>query len=208
VSVDLIKIDELKVFGKLDSNEYDDQLTVLIAAISEQIRHWTLFDWDQNTYSEIRNGNGQLAMQALKAGRPGPPITGTPTVAEDGVNLVVAIGYSTTADVVADLDRGIFYRRPGTTTTTGRSLLPGRWSPGVQNLVFGYQTGYTQDQIPGDIKLVAKYASLMVWKQSDKKQIGISSRGTDKGSVGFLEDLPDLYKQMLNARRRMIAAAA
>lgn len=208
MAADLIKLAEAKAFGKLRGSEEDAILAAIIPAVSEGIRHWTGFDWDTRTYSEIRNGNGQVAMHAQQAGKPGPPITGTPTVQENGVNLVVALGYSTSADVIVDQDEGLFYRRPGTTSGMVLGGRPGRWAEGVQNLVFGYSSGYAQDSIPGDIKLVAKYATIMIWKHSDKKTVGIGSRAQGQGSVSLLEDLPDFYKRILDARRRVIQPAA
>lgn len=207
MATDLITKAEVKAFGKITGSSEDAILAAIIPAVSEAIRDWTAFDWDQRTYSEIRNGNGQPGMHAQKAGKPGPPMTGTPTVQENGTTLIVATGYSATADVIVDLDEGLFYRRPGTTSlqVTG---FPGRWAVGVQNLVFTYQSGYAQASIPGDIKLVAKYATVMIWKHSDRKTVGIGSRAQGQGSVSLLEDLPDFYKRILDANKRVMQPAA
>jgi len=195
---ELITLDEAKDYGKVRGSESDDLLNAIIPAVSASIRQWTGFDWDLRAYTERRNGNGLGQTTALRAGPPGPPVLAAPapTATEDGLALTVATSYSVTADVIVDLERGAFHRRVG------------RWEPGIQNVVLGYSAGDAVASIPGDVKLVARYATIMLWRASDRKTVGIASRGGDKGNVGLLEDLPALYKRMLDARRRWNQPAA
>lgn len=207
--MDLVSLQEVKKYLRIvKTSEHDDELTAIIGAVSEDVRNFTGFDWDQRTYTEQRNGNGQPAMTALKGGRPGPPITSVTSVKEDGVLLTVATSYSTTADVVVDLTRGLFTRRPGSTGSQAVPVAPGRWNDGVLNLEWIYQAGYAIDQIPADIKLPTKYACAVFFKHLDTKWQGISSRSAGQGSVSIIEELPDLYRGMLQRRQRVIAVAA
>lgn len=207
---DLVTLDEVKKFLRIGKTSlHDDELNAIIPAVSEDVRSYTGFDWDQRSYTELRNGNGQPALTALKAGRPGPPITAVTSVKENGVLLTVATAYSTTADVIVDLVRGVFTRRPGSTSpATGFWPTPGRWSEGVLNLELAYQAGDVVASIPGDIKLPVKYACGVFLKHIDSKWIGIQSRSAGQGSTTIVDELPALYRSMLERRRRVLAPAA
>lgn len=206
----LVSLDEVKKFLRIGkTSEHDDELNAIIPAVSEDVRSYTGFDWDQRTYTELRNGNGQPAMTALKAGRPGPPINSVTSVKENGVLLTVATGYSTIADVIVDLARGVFTRAPGSSSpATGFRATPGRWSEGVLNLELVYQAGDVVASIPADIKLPAKYACGVFLKHIDSKWIGIQSRSAGQGSVSIIDELPALYRSMLERRRRVLTPAA
>ena len=209
---DLLTLDEAKKHLRLKkTSEYDDELKALISAVSEDIRTYTGFDWDARTYTELRNGNGQAALTALKAGRPGPPITSVTSVKENGVALVVATSYSTTADVVVDLTRAVFTRRPTLTPAAWAPTtwpVPGRWSEGVLNLELVYQAGDVTASIPADIKLPAREAVGIFFVRMDKKWQGISSRSAGQGSVSIVDALPPIYRGMLDRRRRVVQPAA
>jgi hypothetical protein len=198
--MDLLTLDEAKAYLRIKRvSDHDAELPFLIAAVSEDIRTFTGFDWLQQTLTENRNGNGQAALTALKAGRPGPPITSVTSVKENGVALTVATSYSASADVIVDLTRGTFTRRGG-----GNS---GRWDEGVLNVELVYQCGDVVASIPGDIKLVAREAVAGLFRRIDSKWQGIASRSNGQGSVSVIEELPPLYRGMLERRRRVIVPA-
>lgn len=208
---DLITLDEAKAYLRLKrTSDHDAELQAIIPAVSEDVRTYTGFDWDQQTYTELRNGNGQPSLAALKAGRPGPPISSVVSVKENGVALTVATSYSATADVIVDLVRGTFTRRPGSipASPSGSWPVPGRWSEGVLNLELVYQTGYAVASIPADIKLPVKYACGVFLKHIDSKWIGLQSRSAGQGNVTLVEELPAFYRSMLERRRRVLVPAA
>ena len=208
---DLVTLDEVKKYLRIGkTSEHDAELPALIAAVSEDIRTYTGFDWDQRTQTELRNGNGQASLTALKAGRPGPPITSVTSVKENGVALTVATSYSTTADVIVDLARGIFTRRPGSTPPgiSGNWPALGRWSEGVLNVELVYVAGDPVASIPADIKLPAKEAVAIFFVRTDRKWQGIASRQSGQGSASIIEELPELYRGMLERRRRVLTPAA
>jgi Phage gp6-like head-tail connector protein len=205
---DLVSLQEVKKYLRIGkTSAHDDELNAIIPAVSEDIRSYTGFDWDARTYTELRNGNGQPSITALKAGPPGPPITAVTSVKEDGVALTVATGYSTAADVIVNLERGVFTRRPGS-SNLGWPVFPGRWSEGVLNLELVYLTGYAIDAIPGDIKLLAKYACAIYFKHLDAKWQGIQSRASGQGSVSIVEELPKMYRGILEGNRRVFVPEA
>lgn len=201
---DLITLQEAKdyigAFGK-ESGE-DDSLKAIIAGASEFIRQETSRDWDVRSYSDRRNGSGTKAMRALHY-----PILASPapTVTENGTALVVAIGFSTTADVSLDPETGTFYRLNGPTSVINpiRWTIPGTWSKGILNVVLGYDAGFTALLMPGDIKLLCNYITARAWKEADRKEIGVSSRATGTMNVSFLEDLPTRIDRILQARKRV-----
>jgi hypothetical protein len=193
---DLLTLDEAKKYLRIGkTSEHDAELPVLISAVSEDIRTFTGFDWLQQTMTEPRNGNGQAALTALKAGRPGPPITSVTSVRENGVALTVATSYSASADVVVDLVRGVFTRQGGV------------WCPGVLNVELVYEAGAAVGAIDADIKLVAREAVAIFFKRMDTKWQGISSRSSGQGSVSIIDELPPLYRGMLERRRRVVMPA-
>jgi len=207
---DLVTRDEVKKYLRLGkTSEHDEELAAIIPAVSEDVRRYTGFDWDVRSYTERRDGQNIRALLALKGGLPGPPIVSVEGVTENGSALVVATEYSTSADVVVDLERGWFYRRGGTTPVGGDfGSTAGLWSPGLLNVVLSYTTGYAVASIPADIKLPVKYACGVFLKHIDSKWIGISSRSAGQGNVSIVDELPDLYRGMLDRRRRVMAPAA
>jgi len=194
--VDLLTLDEAKKYLRISkSSQHDAELPALIGAVSEDIRTFTGFDWLEQTLTELRNGNCQAGLTALKAGRPGPPITSVTSVKENGVALTVATAYSATADVVVDVTRGTFTRQGGI------------WAEGVLNVELVYVAGTAVAAIPADIKLVAREAVGIFFKRMDTKWQGISSRSSGQGSVSIIDELPPLYRGLLERRRRVMAPA-
>jgi hypothetical protein len=194
--MDLLTLDEAKKYLRITkSSQHDAELPMLIAAVSEDIRTFTGFDWLTQTQTELRNGNCQAALTALKAGRPGPPITSVTSVKENGVVLTVATAYSATAGVIVDLARGTFTRQRGI------------WAGGVLNVELIYVAGDAVASIPADIKLVAREAVGIFFKRMDTKWQGISSRAYGQGSVSIIDELPPLYRGLLERRRRVLAPA-
>ena len=207
---DLVSLQEVKKYLRIaKTSEHDDELNAIIPAVSEDIRRFTGFDWDTRAYTERRDGQNVRGLLALRGGLPGPPIVSVEAVTENGTALVVATQYSTSADVVVDLERGWFYRQGGTTPVSGGlASTPGLWCPGLLNVVLSYTTGYAVASIPADIKLPAKYAAGVFLKHVDAKWIGIQSRSAGQGSVSIIDELPALYLGMLERRRRVMVPAA
>lgn len=207
---DLITRDEAKKYLRIGkTSEHDDELNAIIPAVSEDIRRYTGFDWDARSYVERRDGQNVRGLLALKGGLPGPPIVSVEGVTENGTALVVATQYSTSADVVVDLERGWFYRQGGTTPVSGGlAATPGLWCPGLLNVVLSYTTGYAVAAVPADIKLVAKEACAIFFVRTDRKWQGIQSRSAGHGSVSIVDELPALYRGMIDRRRRVMQPAA
>src|SRR5262245_44588895 len=206
--MDLISLDEAKAHLRLKRvSDHGSELPAVIAAVSEDIRRYPGFDWEQRTYTELRHGNGQPSLIADKAGRPGPPITAVTSIKQNGVALTFATAYSATADVLVDLVRGVFTRRPGSAPPVPGSVA-GRWEEGVLNVELVYQAGDALASIPADIKVPAREAVAILFKRMDSKWQGISSRSSGQGSVSIVEELPDVYRSMLERRRRVMVPAA
>lgn len=206
--MDLITLDEAKKYLRIGkTSQHDAELPALISAVSLDVCRVTGFDWLQASITEPRNGNGQAALTALKAGRPGPPITSVTSVKENGVTLTVATSYSESADVIVDLQRGVFTRRPGNPSS---AVWPckGYWTEGVLNVELQYVAGDAVGSIPADIKLPVKELVAILFKRMDAKWQGISSRAAGQGSVSLVDELPSFYRLMLERRRRVMTPAA
>ena len=202
---EIITLDEAKNYlGFSEDDRYDEILDLMVAAASQTFREITGDDFDQRAYVETRNGKGTRAIHARHRPIAASP---APTATENGTALVVATGYSTTADVVVELERGVFHRRSGETVVSPPlSLVPGVWSPGVQNIGLGYTGGYEAADMPADAKLFVKYAVAYFWKHTDKKEIGVAQRSIGQGSTTFLEELPKVYRDIADRHRRAIIA--
>lgn len=206
---DLITLDEAKEYlGFAEDDEHDDILLLFLKAGSDVFRSITGLNWDQRGYTETRSGKGTRSIRVRQR-----PIAATPlpTATENGTTLTVAVGFSTTADVVVELGDedtpGAFHRRTGPTVVAPPvALVPGVWAPGVLNIVLGYTGGFAVADVPEDIKVFVKYATAFLWKHTDKKEIGVAQRSVGQGSTTFLEEMPKVYRDIAERRRAAMLA--
>lgn len=120
------------------------------------------------------------------------PIVGNPTVTENGTALVVAEGYSTSADVIFESNRGLLKRRPGNTTqliAQDSPTVPALgWSQGHQNVVVTYKAGWLLEDMPHHIRhLCAEIAWRMYDDPRRSGQESVSRAGG--GSSRFVDTL-------------------
>jgi len=199
---DLITLQEARQYmGFPADTAQDTALASIIAAASQAVRSRCSRDFDLRAYTEIRNGNGRRSIMAMRS-----PVAASPAPAatENGTTLAVSTGYAPTADVIVDLDDGLFYRQPGQTQVPGSSVYyPGRWARGVQNVVLTYTAGYSA--IPDDLKLVVKELCAMYWKHTDRKEWNIMSRSDGQRSVNLLDKLPERHRDILDLYTRPFA---
>lgn len=200
---DLITLKEARVYLQLDDADENDLLEPIVAHVSTVIRQELDRDIDQRAYTIPLNGNG---LRALRVRNRPVAVSPAPTVTENGTSLVVSTGYSETADVVVDLAEATFYRMAsGATFISGtRSAIPGRWAPGVQNVVIGYTGGFATGFIPSDLVLLAKWMVGFAWHHPDRQEIGLAGRTSAGGTINFLEDLPKFYQKILDRHRDLV----
>lgn len=200
---DFVTHDDVKKFLGFGADDANDALIdAIIPPICQSLRDACGRDFDQRAYTEVRNGNGRQVIYALN-----PPIVVSPlpTVTENGVALVVATGYNTSADVIVEPDRGKFWRVPGTTAVPSvmfPPFIPGTWSRGVQNVTLGYTGGYATASLPAHLVLLTKYLVGAFWKQLDRKDIDVSQRSVGQATVNLLQDLPDRYQKLFDLLTR------
>jgi len=201
VATDLVTLEELKAYLGPEvkkSSQHDEQLADLVSVASQWVRDEINRDFDERTYAEVLNGNDQPVLPLMHE-----PVKTTAafTVTENGVSLVAAFGYSATADVIvqpgaaAPRESAYIHRLIGPTSViAGASLYSsGVWTAGVQNIAVGYTAGYSAANMPRSIKALVKYLAARAWKESNRKEIGISRRSTGGRSVDFLKELPAIY---------------
>ena len=199
----IITLDEFKAWlgpEALKSSEKDDILSAFILAGEEAVRTMCSQNFDRRTYAnEYHNGQGKLHIKARELPVLASPL---PTVTENGTALVVAAGYSATADVTFNPDTGWFTRQATTMTTPGGAVTPvslvGGWAPGWNNLALGYTAGYLLGAAPADLRLLIKYVAGMTWQQTDRKEFTIKTRSGQQGSTTFYDSLPPFYQSIVS----------
>jgi hypothetical protein len=198
---DLITVEEFRNYMGLGvkANETQNELmAACVSAASDWVREALNRDMDFRAYTETYDGNGLPFLWLRQEHVATSPI---PTVVENGTALVVKAGYDVTADVTLDPERGVLYRQSGPTQIVGNvSRLPNRWSIGIQNIAITYSAGYST--IPADVKILTRYVAARFWKETDSKAIGISRRSAGAHSTDFMTDLPTLYREIVDQKKR------
>lgn len=203
MATDFVTRQDVKILLGFKNDDSNDALIdAIIPPICESLRRQCGLNFDQRAYTEVRNGNGRSAIFVLQ-----PPVATSPapSVTENGTSLVVATGYSTSADVIVDPNSGKFYRVQGPTPVPsfpGYMQQPGAWCRGVQNVTLGYTGGYATANLPAHLLLLTKYMVGAFWKQLDRKDLDVSSKNVGQASVQLLQDLPDRYKKLLDLLTR------
>jgi hypothetical protein len=197
---EIITIEEFRQYLRSEpDSDVDEALTEVLKAASEYFRGATNLNFDQRAYVETRNGPGRKTIMVAQ-----PPVAASPlpTVVENGKALIVAAGYSETADVVVDLADGFFHRRAGSTLVPGTGDYPAVWSRGAQNVVISYTGGYPAASMPADARLFVKWLAALYWQDAEDKRTGVARRGTANSSVDFLTEIPPMYQDIVERWRR------
>ncbi len=200
MATDLVTREEVKVYlGFPDQDTHDRTLDAFIKSVSNAARQRCSRNFDQRAYTDILCGRGVRAVFAKDKPIAAAP---APQAFENGTALVIATDYSASADVGVNLEDGIFYRLPGSTSVAGRLIgPPGVWSKGVNNVKLVYTAGFAAADMPEDLKLAVKYAVGFFWKHPDRKEIGVSSRSDGTRTVSLLEELPAAYLGIIDRYR-------
>ena len=204
---EIITLEEFKSFLGDDAaarSDKDPTLTMFKTAAEDMIRGECGLpgipqNFDQRTYTgELHSGRrGQSYLFPNQRAVAASPL---PTVKENGIDLTVAVGYSSTAHVTLDPSTGCLTRQP---ISQAYNSAPwdiyskkGLWAEGNHNIEIGYKGGYSP--IPNDLKILAQYCAAYVWKNSDRKELTVKRRTDQQGSTEFFENLPEFYKAILN----------
>jgi len=178
----------------------DTVLDACIAAAGEEIIQESSRIWEKATISEFLDGDAAagscgeiLLLRRFPVSYPADAVT----VTENGIALVVAQGYSPTADMLvknAGLEERCRLLRQNT------SLYGIGWAPGVQNITVGYSAGFTAGSIPERIKYVAKELSWLYYQEGRK--VGVDNVAQAGSSRGLAHKLSDLSRDILAQSRR------
>ena len=116
------------------------------------------------------------------------------TVTENGQARTVALGYSTTADVIVvganERKRCKLLRSPRSyPSLVGEAFeaAVGYWAPGYQNIAVTYKAGYSEAEIPDDVKLAVAEITTKMYMEPVKVSKSSSARGG--AAVSFLDEL-------------------
>jgi len=171
-------------------------LTSCIAVAGELIVEETARIWEKATslteYFDGDSADGKC-LDILKPRRfplyyapPGDPIT----VTENGIALVVAQGYTTSADVIV---KGVGLEFKGSLIRRNQS-----WAAGRQNIVAIYNAGFTA--VPGRINFVARELSWLCYQQGRK--IGVDQVSESGSSRHLITQLSKASQRILELARR------
>lgn len=199
--------------GKLDgATDAVLERCLLAATVYFEQQTSRVFAKPGSAYSTVLNGNdadGKLGEILLLPRGHRPVIHSTPdfvTVTENGVSLTVAIGYSTTADVIVEHanedKRARLIRRP-----TVRPMLAydqfveklGYWAPGIQNITASYYAGYASGSIPEDVEQAVCEIALLLYRNPNL--VGVASKGRAGHSAALTKELPPTVVAVIAARR-------
>lgn len=125
------------------------------------------------------------------------PITSITSVKENGVALVTASGYTTSADVLLYAERGSLMRRPGSTIIPisgfpGASGFPSGWSSGFQNIELTYKGGFPSGSLPADIVQRCIELAAKMLREPSRSGDESFSRSVS-GSASNSHDMPDSW---------------
>ncbi len=211
MSTDLfVSIDQVKEWAPAQSDENDDVLAALAEAASSYIARRTRRRVAP-TAAEVETHDGDSrrvrgrSREILYLDWNPILVPSTLTVTENGTALVVAQGYSTTADVILKPDEGVLVRRP---TFQSSGPVPSRnrstgWAAGVQNLVVTYRGGYdstalpaAKDSIPSDLVLVGREIVQTFFRES--RRGGRTTVNRAGQSTNFDRDLTPMATRILD----------
>lgn len=115
-------------------------------------------------------------------------------VKENGQARTVALGYSTTAEVIVvganEQRRCKLLRSPNSypaLADAGFEAAVGYWSPGVQNVEVTYKAGWVEAEIPDDVKATVAEIATKFYMEPVKVSKSSSSRGNS--AVAFTQEL-------------------
>lgn len=187
----IVKLQEFKDYLGSDvmksGGQKDGQLTDAILSAEDMVRGKCSDNFDQRAYvDEYHSGSDRADLWARHLPVAVSPL---PVVTENGAALVVAAGYSASADVVFETTRGVFTRQTGGYKST--------WLCGVNNVSFGYTAGYALGSAPRDLRMLIKFLAGLLWQESERAQFTVKRRSGQQGSTEFWDDLPPLYKSTM-----------
>lgn len=169
----------------------EEVLDRCLGAAQDWVEHHSGRELEQpsSPYVEYFNGcdaDGRFGeILRLKRSR-GPFTTNGLAIVENGVTLTHVTGYSETADVIFDVERGRLVRN----RVSGAG-----WADGVQNIQVTYQAGYTTDTLPKAIEqLILEVAWLFFKKPA---WIGKSSQSRGGSATAMKDQLSDPAKDTL-----------
>jgi hypothetical protein len=173
-----------------------------IAAAAQYIADDSGRIWEKAAYTRNLDGNAVIGKYGEILRLPSNlfPVSATDpfTLTENGIALVVAQGYSTTADAIL-VNAGL--EEPGKLvrqTSQTRFVRPGSpWAPGVQNITTTFSAGPTTT--PEDIKLVAKELSWLFYQ--DGSFVGVVSYSKGGAASTISLKLSDVARGILDRRR-------
>lgn len=187
----IVQLEEFKDYlgndVKKSGGEKDSLLTDAILSAEDMVRGQCSDNFDQRAYTdEYHSGTDRPHLWARHLPVAISPL---PVVTENGAALVVAAGYSSSANVVFEPTRGVFSRMAGGAKTT--------WLIGENNVNFSYTGGYLLGLAPRDLRLLVKFVAALVWQESDRNQYAVKRRSGQQGSTEFWDDIPPLYKAIV-----------
>ncbi len=213
---DLTDLASVEQFLSLPSGNADESLLQnLITGVSAEVATYCERGFMSQSYTEIRNGNGQDVMNFLN-----PPCS---AVSQLTINTVVIQPAPDAISSGYSFDAGRIYVRgfpafgPSSAFSFGRII----FEPGYQNIAIVYTAGYFtpgqrasgQSQpaevaaLPADLKMAATELTALRYRQA--KRWGDTGFGIGPERVSyFIGDMPAATKLKLDRYRRIVPVEA
>lgn len=176
----------------------------VLASSQRYVEDYTSRKFELVSYTELFDGDNASGKYheviQLNRGRWPAAIT---SVAENGVTLSTAAGYSTTANVIIvgqneERPMRLIRALSQPPSLSSPRSTPG-WAPGVQNITVVYGAGYAANVMPAVVvQAVLEVAYVML---RTGRTVNVSSQGKGGHTVALMRDLSPATKQALDQIR-------
>lgn len=176
---DLLTLNDTKLILDVTDPTEQKLIKLLISAVSISIEKYCNRIFIQANYEEIQDGDGTLDILVKN-----PPIGSVTEITED--------------DIVVSSDWYVIYADEGCIKRKDS----GAWAKGIQNIVIKYSGGWSQADLPKDLKWACLQWVHLMWKRKEDQRVGVSSWNFGDQSVSFItEEIPTQIKPVLDRYR-------
>lgn len=162
-------------------------LILLIDGVISNYCGWNMLAKDYTAKKFNGNGDTELDLGVY------------PVNSVDEVLIYEDLTYTTNEDVTADVtaaeDEGVLLFKDGATAFTS----------GRRNVSITFNAGFTEEEMPDDLKYAASYLVAIEYTKIDKETLGVAEQKFNNLEEKFeTDDLPVLVKRVLDRYRKIL----
>ena len=199
----LIKLENLKIYLKIDKDDYNTLLEKLIDSVSQDLE--IRFGWSPvyTSYSSEKiDGHGEKMLYL-----PGRPIWAVSSLVEDDETLTEDTDF-----VIKNAGSHLSYLRKISDGSTSENALV--WEEGINNITISYTAGWWVDEdpeagdgateMPEDIQMGVAMQVGLLQKRFNAEDWDVTGMAHGDGSVTKnVAELHPFYKEIVNKYRRL-----